>query len=78
MAINCLGKTKRWEQAVKVFERMSTDLGHAPDSMTHSLVINSLALVRPTAIAWPCLALPCYTLAVCACCCCISILSFAH
>eukprot|EP00752_Nemacystus_decipiens_P007447 g6656.t1 len=44
MAINCLGKMKRWEQAVKVFERMSTDLGHAPDSMTHSLVINSLAL----------------------------------
>lgn len=47
MGINSLGKTKRWKEAVAVFERMSTDLGHAPDSMTYSLVINSLALVRP-------------------------------
>ena len=45
MGINSLGKTKRWKEAVAVFERMSTDLGHAPDSMTYSLVINSLALV---------------------------------
>ncbi|CAN0139589.1 unnamed protein product, partial [Ectocarpus sp. 12 AP-2014] len=44
MGINCLGKTKRWEEAVAVFERMPTELGHEPDSMTHGLVINSLAL----------------------------------
>ena len=46
MAINCLGKTKRWDEAVVVFERMSTDLAHAPDGMTHSVIINALALVR--------------------------------
>ncbi|CBJ28825.1 conserved unknown protein [Ectocarpus siliculosus] len=44
MGINCLGKTKRWEEAVAVFERMPTELGHEPDSMTHGLVVNSLAL----------------------------------
>lgn len=45
MAINCLGKTKRWDEAVVVFERMSTDLAHVPDGMTHSVIINALALV---------------------------------
>ena len=46
MAINCLAKTKRWAEAISVFERMSTDLDQPADGMTYSLVINSLALVR--------------------------------
>lgn len=45
MAINCLGKTKRWSEAIKVFERMPTELGHKPDGMTYGVVINALAVV---------------------------------
>lgn len=46
MAINCLGKTKRWAEAVGVFERMSGELGQQPDNMTYGVVINALAMVR--------------------------------
>lgn len=45
MAINCLGKTKQWSEALSVYGRMRTELGIKPDGMTHSIIINTLAMV---------------------------------